>query len=252
MGRIVAIGGGELETTHSINKYIVELAGKKNANLLFIGTASHDAEGYISAIRAEFESLGCVVRALSLMTTTYKDEEIDGILNQADIIYVGGGDTRTMMETWKQYSLDKKLKEIYEKDTAVLAGLSAGAICWFRSGHSDSDSFNCGEEWKYTICWFRSGHSDSDSFNCGEEWKYIILDGMLGLYPYCFCPHYNEEGRETFDLMISDIDYDGLALENDTAFVEVSGKQFIIGARKDAKAWLFTEHKKQELEVTLC
>ena len=44
MGRIVAIGGGELDTTHSINQYIVELAGKENANLLFIGTASHDAE----------------------------------------------------------------------------------------------------------------------------------------------------------------------------------------------------------------
>ena len=229
MGRIVAIGGGELDTTHSINQYIVELAGKENANLLFIGTASHDAEGYISAIRAEFESLGCVVSALCLTTTTYTEKEIDDILNQADIIYVGGGDTRTMMETWKQYSLDKKLKEIYEKDTAVLAGLSAGAICWFRSGHSDSDSFNG-----------------------GEEWKYIILDGMLGLYPYCLCPHYNEEGRETFDLMISEVDYDGLALENDTAFVEAFGKQFIIGARKDAKAWLFSKHEKQELEVILC
>ena len=89
MGRVVAIGGGELNTTHSINKYIVELTGKKNANFLFIGTASHDAEGYISAIRTEFESLGCVVRALCLTTTTYKDEEIDSILNQADIIYVG-------------------------------------------------------------------------------------------------------------------------------------------------------------------
>ena len=52
--------------------------------------------------------------------------------------------------------------------------------------------------------------------------------------------------------MISDIDYDGLALENDTAFVEASGKQFIIGSRKDAKAWFFTEHKKQELEVIIC
>ena len=229
MGRVVAIGGGELDNTHGINKYIVELADKKKPNLLFIGTASYDAEGYISAIRTEFESLGCVVRALCLTMTAYNDEEIDGILNQADIIYVGGGDTRTMMETWKQYSLDKKLKEIYEKDTAVLAGLSAGAICWFRSGHSDSDSFNC-----------------------GEEWKFIILDGMLGLYPYCFCQHYNEEGRETFDLMISDLDYDGLALENDTAFVEAAGKQFIIGARKDAKAWLFNEHNKQELEVIPC
>lgn len=79
MGRVVAIGGGELDTTHGINKYIVELADKKNPNLLFIGTASHDAEGYISAIRTEFESLGCVVRALCLTTTTYKGTHlVDG------------------------------------------------------------------------------------------------------------------------------------------------------------------------------
>ena len=52
--------------------------------------------------------------------------------------------------------------------------------------------------------------------------------------------------------MISDLDYDGLALENDTAFVEAAGKQFIIGARKDAKAWLFNEHNKLELEVISC
>ncbi|MBQ8995977.1 MAG: peptidase E [Oscillospiraceae bacterium] len=229
MGRVVAIGGGELDTTHNINKYIVELTGKKRTNLLFIGTASHDAEDYISAIRKEFESLGCAVSSLSLTTKSYDDKEINSLLSEADIIYVGGGDTRTMMQIWKQYSLDKKLKEIYENDLAVLAGLSAGAICWFRSGHSDSNSFDC-----------------------TEEWEYIILDGMLGLYPYCLCPHYNEEGRDTFDFMVSDLDYDGLALENDTAFVEVYGKQFFIGTRKGAKAWLFTEHKKQELEVIPC
>lgn len=152
--------------------------------------------------------------------------EIDSRLEWADVIYVGGGDTRTMMKIWKQHLLDKKLKEIYENNTAVLTGLSAGAICWFLSGHSDSDSFDGGEDWKYTI-----------------------VDGMLGLYPYCFCPHYNEDGRDSFDIMISDAGYDGLALENETAFVEVSGKQFIIGSRQDAKAWLFSNHTKKELEV---
>ncbi len=81
-----------------------------------------------------------------------------------------------------------------------------------------------------------------------ETWKYIIVDGMLGLYPFCFCPHYNEEGRDSFDQMISDVEYDGLALENETAFVESSGQQFIIGARHDAKAWLFSNHNKQQLE----
>jgi len=116
MGRIVAIGGGELDTTHRINEYIVKLASKKNPNFLFIGTASHDAEGYITGIKNEFESLGCTVSVLRLTTETYTDEEINSILNMADIIYVGGGDTSFMMDIWKKYGLDEKLKKIYYND----------------------------------------------------------------------------------------------------------------------------------------
>lgn len=65
-----------METTHKINQYIVTLTGKEEANLLFIGTASHDAEDYISAIHSEFESLRCVVKELSLTSEKYTDDEI--------------------------------------------------------------------------------------------------------------------------------------------------------------------------------
>ena len=86
MGRIVAIAGGNLDSTHKINQYIVALAGKEKANLLFIGTASHDAEGYISAVHNEFGCLGCVVKELSLTSDKYTDDEVDELLDQADII----------------------------------------------------------------------------------------------------------------------------------------------------------------------
>ncbi|MFR6163298.1 MAG: Type 1 glutamine amidotransferase-like domain-containing protein [Mediterraneibacter gnavus] len=66
-------------------------------------------------------------------------------------MYVGGGDTIFMMQIWKQYKLDEKLLEIYEKDFAVLTGISAGAICWFNCGYSDSGSFQEGNDWNY--CW---------------------------------------------------------------------------------------------------
>ena len=229
MGRVVAISGGELQTTERINKYALELSGKESSNVLFIGTASMDSDDYFSNIKSAFCKLNCSVKDLPLTKGKLDNDAVDTMLEWADVIYVGGGDTRTMMEIWKQYQLDKKLKKVYEEDTAVLTGLSAGAICWFRSGHSDSDSFTCDENWDFTI-----------------------VDGMLGLYPYCFCPHYNEEGRDSFDRMISGIEYDGLALENETAFVESSGKQFIIGSRHDAKAWLFPDHKKTELDVIPC
>ena len=141
MGRIVAIAGGNLESTHKINQYIVALAGREKANLLFIGTASHDAVEYIEVIHTEFESLGCDVKELNLTSEKYTDEEIDELLDQADIIYVGGGDTAFMVNAWREYGLDSKLKKVYLTDRAVLSGISAGAMCWFNCGHSDSSVF---------------------------------------------------------------------------------------------------------------
>lgn len=229
MGRVVAISGGDLQTTEKLNLYALKLSGKEHPKVLFIGTASMDSDAYYSNITSAYHKLNCDVKNLPLTKGTPDAAEIDSRLEWADVIYVGGGNTRTMMQIWKQYSLDKKLKEVYDKDTAVLTGISAGVICWFRSGHSDSESF--------------SG---------GKDWHYIIVDEMLGLFPYCFCPHYNEEGRDSFDSMISDLEYDGLALENETAFVESSGKHFIIGSRCDAKGWLFTDSKKQALNVEFC
>ena len=86
MGRIVAIAGGDLKTTHKINQYIVALTKKENPNFLFIGTASCDAEEYISNIHGEFESLGCRVKELSIAAKRYSENEIDCLLNHTDII----------------------------------------------------------------------------------------------------------------------------------------------------------------------
>jgi len=229
MGRIVAIGGGELDTTHSINEYIVKLAGMEKANLLFIGTASHDTEGYISAIQKEFENLGCAVSALRLTTENYTDVEIDSILNQADIIYVGGGDTSFMMDTWKKYGLDEKLKQIYYNDRAVLSGLSAGAICWFSCGHSDSSIFEVDGQ-------------------IGYGW----VNGLLEIFPYAFCPHYNER-KELLDSMIGEKESPCIALENNVAFVEQDGCISYIASDNSSKAYVlnFVDGMldKQEQEV---
>ena len=177
MGRIVAIASGDLLSTRPLNKYAVKLAKKQNPNVLFIGTASQDAQEYRDIFTKEYNKLGCEVKCLCLMSAPGEDT-IDHLLQWADIIYVGGGDTVFMMQMWKKYGVDKKLKEIYEKDTAVLTGISAGEICWFCCGHSDSQSFSKESEWEY--CW---------------------ADG-LGIVPMAFCPHYNEEGRGSFDAML--------------------------------------------------
>nr|WP_307991432.1 peptidase E [uncultured Niameybacter sp.] len=228
MGKIVAIGGGELRMgeTYLLDKYIVELASTDNPNLLFIPTASRDAEGYIEIMQEYFGKLGCNVESLCLITKQYTDEEIRNSILNADIIYVGGGDTLRMIEKWKAYKVDLYLKEAYEKGI-VLSGISAGSICWFEFGHSDSDFF----------------------IN-KDEWKYIKVQG-LGFIQAGHCPHYNEEGREGFDQMMVGQAMLGIALEDQTAFVEVDGKYSILKANNERKAYLFKNSngvlEKQEL-----
>ena len=214
MGRIVAIAGGDLKTTHKINQYIVALTKKENPNFLFIGTASCDAEEYISKIHDEFESLGCRVKELSIATKRYSENEIDYLLNHADIIYVGGGDTAFMMETWKKYRLDRKLKDLYSKDRAVLSGISAGAMCWFNCGHSDSSVF-----------W--------NDDTVGYGW----VNGLLDIFPYVFCPHYDER-VENFDEMMKEKTIPGLALESNVAFVENGGCVSFVASDDSSKAYI--------------
>ena len=217
MGRIVAIAGGDLSSTRKLNVHTIRLTNKTNPNVLFIGTASHDAKGYIEAITKEFHLLGCKVKSLCLCAKDYEQQETNYLLSWADIIYVGGGDTISMMQIWKQYGFDKKLKKIYEKDLAVLTGISAGAICWFHCGHSDSESFHDEDNWNF--CW---------------------ADGMLDIFPMAYCPHYNEAGRNSFDKMLFEKDKDmiGLAMENDTAFVENNGYQYFVRSNVNANAFI--------------
>lgn len=215
MGRIVAIAGGDLSSTRKLNLHTIQLSNKANPRVLFVGTASCDAEGYIEAINEEWTSLGCDVKNLSLTSKSYRDKEIDQLLAWADIIYVGGGDTIFMMQTWKKYGVDEKLKQIYEKDSAVLTGISAGAICWFYCGHSDSEALHNENNGKY--CW---------------------ATGMLDIFHMAYCPHYNEPGRNTFDQMMLEKNMPGLAMENNTAFVENNGDQYYIKSTPTAKAYV--------------
>lgn len=142
--KIVAIGGGEIgrpgypiETTQ-IDKEIIRLTGKKHPRLLFIPTASSDSRGYFEVVKKHFgKRLGCKVDALWLIDHKQTKKVIRDKILSADIIYVGGGNTEKMMRVWKKFGVDKLLIQAY-KQGVVLSGLSAGSICWFWGGMSDS------------------------------------------------------------------------------------------------------------------
>ncbi len=140
---IVAIGGGELgqHETLPIDREIVRLTGLASPRALFIPTASGDAEGYRASFEAVYGGeLGCRVDALCVARERMPYEEIERRILGADLIYVGGGNTLAMMRRWRLLGIDRALRLAWERGI-VLAGLSAGANCWFRHATSDAPRF---------------------------------------------------------------------------------------------------------------
>jgi dipeptidase E len=166
---IIAIGGGNIKAgeTLSIDRTIVEQANKNNPRLLFIPTASSDNADYINRIREHFSALQCSVDTLQLIAEKLSHQAMAQKIAAADIIYVGGGNTLRMMTLWRKLGVDTLLDKARAQGT-VLSGLSAGSICWFDYGNSDSRKFK------------------------NPEADFIRVTG-LGFIKALNCPHYHKE-----------------------------------------------------------
>ena len=144
MRRIIAIGGGELKNreTLKIDEYIADeakkAAGDRRATGLFFPTASHDCMPYYNTFHKVYTGLFQIKTDVALLCNREIDlEKLNGKIEKADFIYVGGGDTVFMLEEWKRKGVLPLLKNAYENGK-ILCGLSAGAICWFEEMYSDS------------------------------------------------------------------------------------------------------------------
>lgn len=214
MGTIVAIGGGDLENlgTLEIDSYIVELANKQCPRALFIPTASDDDQEYIDAFNNVYgKKLGCITDTLLLINKSLSEQEIKHKILSTDIVYVGGGDPRKMLNIWRKYKVDQYLKQAYEKGI-ILSGLSAGAMCWFRYGYS------------------KNGRKSDGSPNL--EWT----EG-LGFINASHCPHYNDEERKGFDVEFTAVQGNGIALEDNCALVLKNDTFRIIKSCEKASAF---------------
>lgn len=220
MGKIVGIGGGrmgELETL-SIDKEIIELTGKRRPKALFVPTASSDSLQRWDIFQEIYGSkLGCDVDVLLLLAGRPEKNAILEKILSADIIYVGGGNTLKMMRRWRLLGVDKMFLDAYSRGS-VLAGSSAGCICWFDFGHSDSLSF----------------YSDTD-------WDYIRVKGM-GLLGGTVCPHYNSATRgvarrDDFHKMIRKHSDRAIALDNFCAIEVIDNRFRVISAQPDSHAY---------------
>lgn len=220
MKKIVAIGGGEIgrpgypvETTE-IDKEIIRLSGKKKPRLLFIPTASSDSESYYDVVKKHFgKKLGCTTDVIYLIKSRYDKEEIERKILCSDIIYVGGGNTLKMLKVWRKKNIDKILKKAYSKGI-ILSGVSAGAICWFKYGNSDSMKFS------------------------NSKAKLIRVKGLRLIDALC-CPHYHheEDRKKDLKLMMKKTRGVAIALDNCCAIEVLNNKYRIISSKKNSNAY---------------
>ena len=137
MRQVIAIGGGGFGRTQQSNlieQYILDQCEQEKPNICFIPTATGDLDPYIVNFYTVFSKLHCNPSHLSFFKRTI---DLEKHISKQDIIFVGGGNTKSMLAVWRDWGLDVILKKAYDQGT-VMSGVSAGAICWFEQGLTDS------------------------------------------------------------------------------------------------------------------
>jgi peptidase E len=137
---ILAMGGGgfTMEPANPLlDDFVLDLAPSREPRILFLPTASGDETAQINAFLARFGDRACMPEHLSLFRLRDAKRPLEQIVLAQDIIYVGGGSMRNLLAIWRAHGLDRLLIAALRRGT-VMAGLSAGAMCWFQGGVSCS------------------------------------------------------------------------------------------------------------------
>lgn len=135
---ILTFGGGAFSNTGeltALDRYALSVTKKRKPKVAFIPTASGDALSYIHKFYAAYTRDICVPSHLGLFRSEVSD--ITRYLLKQDLIFVGGGNTVNMLAVWHEHEVDIALARAWQNGI-VLAGTSAGAICWFETGITDS------------------------------------------------------------------------------------------------------------------
>jgi dipeptidase E len=209
--QIISIGGAALPIELDnllLARYFLRQTRKKKPKVCFIGAASGDAETYRLRFYAGFSRFDCTPSHLPLFARTPRD--LESFVLGHDAIFVGGGNTRSMLAVWRDWGLDLHLRAAWERGV-VLGGVSAGAICWFEQGLTDSIAG-----------------------------PLTALDG-LGWLPGSCCPHYDSEPqrRPTFRRLVARGGIaGGVAADDGAALHYVDGRlSGAVASLPRAKAW---------------
>lgn len=229
--QIVAMGGGGFSMepdSQLLDRYVLAASPRETPAVCFVPTASGDAEGYIERFYDAFGQLPCQPSHLSLFKPP---ADLRSFVFAQDIIYVGGGNTRNLIVLWREWGLDRILRDAWEAGI-VLAGISAGMICWFESGVTDSTPGTTGDP-----------IDDFSALVC------------LGLLPGSACPHYDGESsrRPAYErLVASGAMAAGYAADDGAAlhFVGRDLKQ-AVSSRPEARAFRVERRGRSAVETPI-
>lgn len=144
-GHIVALGGGGFSMDPSnplLDDFILSLAPRQPAKVCFVPTASVDSARYLVRFYRAFSGRAIATDLTlsdqpALPRQPAHTSELPSYIADQDIIYVGGGNTANMLAIWRAHGMDRVLREAWIQGK-ILCGISAGMICWFRDGVTDS------------------------------------------------------------------------------------------------------------------
>jgi dipeptidase E len=208
--QIIPIGGGGFyrdSENLALEKYVVAQSGAEHARVCFVPTASGEPDHYLSSFYAAFLKLGCQPSVLSFFKRT---PDLHSFLLNQDVIFVGGGNTKSLLAVWRDWGVVDILRQTWESGV-VLTGVSAGAICWFEQGLTDSFS----DQLRPLEC--------------------------LGFIPGSCCPHYDGEPQRRpsyHQLLTSEEIRAGVAIEDWTG-VHYIGKEIhrVVSSKRGARAY---------------
>jgi dipeptidase E len=208
--QIIPIGGGGFyrdADNLELEKYIIRQAGGENPRVAFVPTASGEPDHYVASFYSAFLKLGC---RPSVLTFFKRTPELRSFLLNQDVIYVGGGNTKSLLAVWRDWDVTEILREAWGSGI-VLTGVSAGAICWFEQGLTDS---------------FSDGLRPLD---------------CLGFLPGSCCPHYDGEAqrRPSYHRLLASGEISaGIAIEDWTG-VHFKGSEIyrVVAAKRGARAY---------------
>jgi peptidase E len=215
---IIFVFGGDIN--QKFVQYVADLTRKQNPIICYLPTASADNADNIKYWENICQRISIEPHILKVwVSSSPENKAFEEVLLNADAIVVGGGNTLNMLGIWKAQGIDTIFQKALKKGI-ILSGGSAGSLCWFQNGISDSRPVN------------------------------ISLVNGLGYLPYSNCPHYSDENRKNLyhQMMIDKKISSGYASDDRSGVLFRNGKAVEFVSQSDKHNSYFVSVEKGSVQ----